>query len=131
MSNFAWQNLVAVAVGGAIGSVARFLAATAVHSAIPAFKPSGTMVVNLIGCFLIGSLMQIMTKTDTVGSPVYFLLITGVLGGFTTFSAFGYETVVLWQEKQPGWMLINIGGNLICGLLAVFLGQKLADWCWR
>jgi CrcB protein len=131
MSNFSWQNLVLIAVGGGLGSVARYIAATLVHSAIPGFKPSGTLAVNLIGCLLIGLIMQIMNRSETVGTPAYFLLVTGILGGFTTFSAFGYETLTLWQGKQSGWMLVNIGGNLIGGLLAVFVGQRLADLCWR
>jgi CrcB protein len=130
MANITSLNLMCVAAGGSLGAIARFLAATLVHSVFPDFKPSGTLAVNVLGCLLIGWVMQIMHKTETVGTPAYFFLVTGVLGGFTTFSAFGYETLALWQEKQPGWMLVYVGGNLGGGLLAVFLGQKLAERWW-
>lgn len=131
MTQFAWPNLVWIGIGGGLGAMARYLASIAVHHAVPGFKPLGTMFVNVLGCLLVGMIMQIVIKTETSGTPIHFFLVTGILGGFTTFSAFGYETVVLWQQKQPGWMLLNIGGNLACGLLAVLLGQVLADWWWK
>lgn len=124
-------NLVWVAVGGALGSVARYLMAVAVQSACPAFKPAGTMAVNVLGCLVIGAAMNWIVKHNAVGSPVHLWLVTGVLGGFTTFSAFGYETVGLLQEKQVALALWNVTGNLVLGLPAVFLGHLLVDWTSR
>lgn len=126
MSNFLW-----IAAGGAIGAVARYSMAAGIQSAYPGFKPIGTMGVNVLGCLLVGMVMTWIVRSNAVGSPVHFFLVTGILGGFTTFSAFGYETVSLMQEKQLGWALWNVIGNLGLGLPAVLLGHKLVEWANR
>lgn len=126
MSNVLW-----IAVGGALGAVARYLMAVSIQGASPGFKPLGTMAVNVLGCLLIGMVMTWIVRSNAVGSPVHFFLVTGILGGFTTFSAFGYETVSLIQEKQLGWALWNVIGNLGLGLPAVVVGHKLVEWTYR
>ncbi|MES2790715.1 MAG: fluoride efflux transporter CrcB [Planctomycetota bacterium] len=122
------MNLIWIAVGGGLGAVARYLVASAVQAAVPGFKPFGTMAVNVIGCLLVGMIMAWIVRINEVGSPMHFFLVTGILGGFTTFSAFGYETVSLIEEQQLTYAFWNVAGNLGLGLPAVFLGLKLATW---
>lgn len=126
MSNVLW-----IAVGGALGAVARFLMASGIQWACPGFRPLGTMMVNVLGCLLVGMAVTWIVRANAVGSPIHFFVVTGILGGFTTFSAFGYETVSLMQEKQLGWALWNIAGNLGLGLPAVLIGHKLVEWTYR
>ncbi len=125
MANIGW-----IAVGGGLGAVVRYLMASGIQSAVPGFKPFGTMAVNVLGCLLAGIVMAWIVRAKAVGSPLHLFLVTGILGGFTTFSAFGYETVSLVEERQLGSALLNVVGNLALGLPAVFLGMKLVEW-WR
>lgn len=123
MTNICW-----IAIGGAVGAVARYLVVSAVQSMLPDFKPFGTMTVNVLGCLLVGAGMAWIVRQGMAGSPLHLFLVTGILGGFTTFSAFGYETVSLLEEQQWVGALGNIAGNLALGLPAVFLGLKLVEW---
>lgn len=110
---------------GALGAIARFgLGGLMQRWLGPAF-PWGTLGVNLLGCFAIGALMHIGLNTN-LSPNARQALAAGFLGAFTTFSAFGYETLTLMQ--QGAWRLAagNILGNLVCGLLLVRLGQLAA-----
>ena len=91
------QSLIPVALGGALGSVARFLTVTAAARIAPGW-PWGTLAVNIIGCFAMGVLFVTLAQR-TQFSP---LLMTGILGGFTTFSAFSLDALTLWERGQQG-----------------------------
>ena len=121
-------NLIWIAIGGGLGAVSRYLMVSAVQAAVPGFKPLGTMAVNVLGCLLVGMVMAWMVRINEIGSPLHFLLVTGILGGFTTFSAFGYETVSLLEERQLAGAFWNVAGNLGLGMSAVFLGLQLVAW---
>ena len=87
-----------VMAGGAVGSLARYVTGTAIMSRFGGRFPLGTFVVNATGCFLIGVVMTVLTR-ETAPHPNWrFLLVTGFLGGYTTFSAFAYETFVAAQN---------------------------------
>lgn len=119
-------NLFWIALGGGLGAMTRYLMVSAVQVACPGFKPLGTMAVNVLGCLLVGMVMAWIVRINEVSSPLHLFLVTGILGGFTTFSAFGYETVSLIKEQQFSGALWNVAGNVGLGLPAVFLGLKLA-----
>lgn len=121
-------NLIWIAIGGGLGAVSRYLMVSAVQAAVPGFKPVGTMAVNVLGCLLVGMVMAWVVRINEIGSPLHFFLVTGILGGFTTFSAFGYETVSLLEERQLAGAFWNVAGNLGLGLPAVLLGLKLVVW---
>ena len=125
MANIGW-----IAVGGGLGAVVRHLMASGIQSAVPGFKPFGTMAVNVLGCLLVGIVMAWIVRQKAVGSPLHLFLVIGILGGFTTFSAFGYETVNLIEQRQLSSALLNVVGNLALGIPAVFLGMKIVEW-WR
>ncbi|MBN8544398.1 MAG: fluoride efflux transporter CrcB [Alphaproteobacteria bacterium] len=111
-------NVLLVAAGGAIGAVARYGTA---HVAKQFFAfPVGTMVVNILGSLLIGMLMAKLQS-----EPAKLLLVTGVLGGFTTFSAFSWDILQLLQKQQFAAAVIYVLGSVLLSLVAVYLGYSI------
>ncbi|MBM5812705.1 MAG: fluoride efflux transporter CrcB [Gammaproteobacteria bacterium] len=96
------RTLLAIAIGGAIGSVSRYLAGAAVHAWLPRTFPWGTLAVNVTGSLLIGLLWAWLAGRGPAAEPLRALLIIGLLGGFTTFSSFSLETLLL--IGQHGWL---------------------------
>lgn len=120
------RQMLIVAAGGALGSVARYrLSGWVLHHAVDWRFPLGTFVVNVLGCFLVGLLAGLAVKEDFFSAQVRLLLFTGLMGGFTTFSAFGLETFYLLRRGEY-WIA---GGNmvlsLVVGMLALFVGYQL------
>lgn len=120
-----WSHVIAVAVGGAGGSVLRYLMGGAVHKLAGktslAFFPWGTLSVNLLGCFAIGLCFELFASRTLTDTTRVFVLI-GVLGGFTTFSSFGIETVNLLRDNQLRLALANLLISNFGGLALVMLG---------
>ena len=126
------MNILLVALGGAFGSVSRYLLGTWVQSASKSIDfPYGTLTVNLIGCFVIGFLSQLAETRGVFTSESRALVFVGVLGGFTTFSSFGNDTINLLRDGETFNALANIGANVILGLLLVWLGRTVAFWIWK
>ena len=115
-----WKQLAFVALGGGLGSALRAYLAHLLRGGFP----WGTFLVNLTGCFLIGFLMR---ELDEERSGMRFFLITGFCGGFTTFSAFGSETINLLRAGELGAGLGNVALTLLCCLAAVVIGHQLAS----
>lgn len=119
------KTLIYIGLGGAIGSVCRYLLTKAVqHHWIGAF-PWGTMAVNLIGCLFIGLLYGLFDKYDILSADMRLLLTVGLCGGFTTFSTFMNESLALMRGGEALLSALYIGGSIALGLLAVFIGQSL------
>ena len=114
-----------VAAGGAVGSLARVWVGNVVGAHGPQDLPWGTLGVNIAGCLAIGVLATAL-PIATSNWWLRPLVITGVLGGFTTFSAFALETGVLLDSGATGVAALYVGGTLAAGLLAVHLGRVLA-----
>lgn len=123
-------NILFVGIGGFIGSVLRYLVGTYLQGYSKSF-PLGTLAVNLVGCFVIGLLAQLSESRGVFSETSRAFIFIGVLGGFTTFSAFGNETLNLVRDSQMMNAIINIGANVILGLLAVYFGRIIATWIWR
>lgn len=118
--------VLAVACGGAFGAVMRYLLSGMAIRYVPGFEPVGTLVVNLLGCFLIGLLFSLAALGGWFGHPTTSaFLITGGLGSLTTFSTFGYQTLVLLEKGSWLPALLNVSGNLLGGLLCVTAGIAL------
>jgi fluoride exporter len=116
-----------VGLGGAIGSAARYLLSGAVHRLLEgALFPIGTLAVNVAGCLLIGFLGGLAETRGMLGGEVRLFLMIGCLGGFTTFSSFGYETLQLARGGQALMAMMNVGLQLGLGLLAVWGGEVLS-----
>ncbi len=117
------KNLLLVGFGGAAGSMLRYSIQRLVN--VPAF-PYGTLTVNIAGCFLIGLLWGLTTKSGITQSTGLFLM-SGFCGGFTTFSAFTYEGVQMIQDNRLLLFSGYIAASVFGGLMATFYGYKLMN----
>jgi CrcB protein len=125
-------NILLVGVGGFIGSVMRYLASGYVQQATKSVDfPYGTLAVNVIGCFVIGFLSQLAEGRGVLTSESRLFVFTGILGGFTTFSSFGNETMNLVRDSQMMNAFANVGANVVIGLFAVWLGRTVSYMIWR
>jgi CrcB protein len=125
-------NLLLVGIGGFIGSILRYLASGYVQQASKSIDfPYGTFAVNLMGCFIIGFLAQLAEDRGVFTTQSRLFVFTGFLGGFTTFSSFGNETLNLMRDSQMMNAFANVGANVILGLLAVWLGRTVSYLIWR
>jgi CrcB protein len=126
------DSVLLVALGGAFGSVLRYLLGTWTQSFSKSIDfPYGTLTVNLIGCFVIGFLAQLAESRGVFTSESRAFVFVGILGGFTTFSSFGNDTINLLRDGETWNALANVGANVIFGLTLVWLGRSLAHWIWR
>ena len=126
------MNILLVAFGGAFGSVSRYLLGTWIQSVSKSIDfPYGTLMVNLIGCFVIGFLSQLAETRGVFTSEARAFVFIGILGGFTTFSSFGNDTINLLRDGEMLNALANVGANVILGLLLVWLGRTVAFWIWK
>jgi CrcB protein len=118
-----------VAVGGAFGSVARYWVGGWAPRLLGQAFPYGTLVVNLLGSFLISLVMGVALNTSVVSPNARIFLTTGILGGFTTYSSFNYETLALLEQRL--WLTgglnlaVTVGGCLLFGLLGLALARLL------
>jgi len=125
-------NILLVALGGAFGSVSRYLLGTWIQSVSKSIDfPFGTLTVNLIGCFVIGFLSQLAEARGVFVSEARAFIFIGILGGFTTFSSFGNDTINLLRDGETFNALANVGANVILGLALVWLGRTVAFWIWK
>ncbi len=125
-------SILFVALGGALGSVSRYLLGTWTQSLSQSIDfPYGTLTVNLIGCFVIGFLSQLAEARGVFTPESRAFVFIGILGGFTTFSSFGNDTINLFRDSEAFNALVNIGANVIVGLMLVWLGRMTAYWIWR
>lgn len=120
-------GIVLVGIGGFLGSVLRYLVGGWVHRGLdnPWF-PYGTLSVNLIGCLVIGFLGGLTENRQVFTPETRLFLFLGVLGGFTTFSSFAYETSALLNDGQFVAASINVGLQVILSLVAVWTGSFLS-----
>jgi len=118
--------IIAIGLGGACGSILRYLVAgwTQQLFRITTF-PVGTLTVNVIGCLIIGILAGLSDNVGVFGPTARAFLLIGLLGGFTTFSTFAYETTALTRDAQFFSAFLNVALQVITGLFAAWLGYKL------
>jgi len=120
------KAILLVALGGAVGSVARYkMSSWVLHHTLDWRFPAGTFAVNVIGCLIAGLLAALAEKQDFLSADARLLIFTGLLGGFTTFSAFGLETMLLLKRGE--WMIVsaNVVLSVLAGLFALWLGMNL------
>jgi len=117
MARFLW-----ICLGGAAGTGARYLVAGWVQRAFGPTFPVGTLAVNLVGSFLLGLLMVVALNTELMSPTVRLALTTGVMGGFTTYSTFSYETLGMLQQGAWGSAALNISVTIVACLVASLLG---------
>lgn len=119
-------HLLLVGAGGFVGSTLRYALGGVVHRLVPfASFPWGTLTVNLAGCLAIGLLAGADESRSVLGPETRLFLLIGLLGGFTTFSTFGIETLSLLHDRRLLAACGYVGGNVVAGIGAVWLGYTL------
>lgn len=120
------ENLISIGLGGAIGAVLRYCTGNMITKLWGSSFPYGTFCINLCGCLLMGFLMTLIVDKGLLPPIWRLFLCVGVLGGFTTFSSFGYESLTLLQEGNILFFLLYTLGSTGLGVIAALLGVKLA-----
>ena len=114
-----------VGLGGFLGAIARYkLGGLLLHMTAQDRFPFGTFAVNVLGCLAVGILAGVAERYEVIGPEARLFLFTGLLGGFTTFSAFGLEAVFLIRRGDLGVAALYAGGTVVLGITAVWLGLK-------
>ena len=110
-----------VSCGGAFGATARFLIGRASETYLTSVKfPLATLLINIVGCFLIGYVAEVSARGE-ISPHIRLLIVTGILGGFTTFSAFGLETITLIRAGHIGIALTYVSASVIGGCIATYM----------
>ena len=118
--------LLYVAIGSALGGVSRYLVGGFVQRLVDTTFPTGTLLVNVSGSFLLGAILRYAVETPTLTPEVRALLTLGFCGGYTTFSTFSYETVALLKDGEWTRAGVYVAASVLLSLLGTFLGFGLA-----
>src|SRR5262249_15557089 len=126
------RNVLLVGIGGMVGSVFRYLLSGVAQDLSGSSRfPVGTLAVNLLGCFVIGGLSQLADGRGAFSESTRVFLFVGILGGFTTFSAFGNETINALRVGDTPVAVLNVAAQVVVGLACVWLGRIAAYLVWR
>ena len=118
-------SILLVGLGGAIGSILRYLCQRWINESYQHNFPIATFLVNITGCLLIGMLYAGAEKGNILSPQIRLFLVTGFCGGFTTFSTFAFENVSLIRTGDNLYFLLYACGSVVVGILAVYLGSLL------
>jgi fluoride exporter len=122
-----WRSMVAVAVGGTLGCVLRWLLQLMLNRYFPTLPP-GTLAANLIGCYVIGVALAVFATNPSLSVEWRLLVMTGFCGGLTTFSTFSAEVVTLIQSGRLAWAMSTIAVHVIGSLAMTFAGIATITW---
>jgi fluoride exporter len=114
-----------VALGGAIGSVSRYVLSTAILRLSGSLFPLGTFTVNLVGCVAFGAIVGAAEQRFILTPEARAFLLVGVLGGFTTFSSYAFESFTLMQDGQFAAAALNVVGQIVVGLLGFWVAYVI------
>lgn len=121
-------KLIIIGLGGFIGAVGRYLITQYFFQTSTSDFPVGTFIVNILGCLVLGMFMYYAQNSDVFSSHMRMFIAIGILGAFTTFSTFSYETVALFNEQKVMLAMANIVGSIILGIFSVWLGYSMLKW---
>lgn len=120
-----FRSILVVGLGGFLGSVTRYLSQILVDKLFHTNFPLGTLLVNILGSFIIGTVYAMSEKGNILNAEWRLFLAVGICGGFTTFSSFAYNNLTLLKDHAFDQLLFNIFGSITLGVLAVYLGIVL------
>lgn len=130
MTSALWLRIVVVAVAGAIGALARWGASTGAHALLGRAWPIGTLIVNVVGCFIFGFVFESMRSEEAAHDVRRLLWLTGFCGAFTTFSTFAFDVVELETHRGALAAALNTALHVGLGVAAVVVGQTLGRLEW-
>jgi len=119
------QLILLIGFAGFLGTIARYLSGKLIYQYLPVSFPYGTLIVNILGCFIIGLVYGWFEKENLFSNEWKFIFATGFCGGFTTFSAFSIENIQLLRDGQFGFALLYIFVSVVIGISATFGGVSL------
>lgn len=120
------QKVLLIGLAGLVGTIGRYALSGVVARRFGETFPAGTMLVNIVGCFLAGLLFYLLQERNLVGPTARTVVMIGFLGGFTTFSSFGLQTFTLLRDGEFWFASLNIIGSNMLGLLMVWAGYTVA-----
>ncbi|HEY6806503.1 MAG TPA: fluoride efflux transporter CrcB [Pyrinomonadaceae bacterium] len=120
------QRLILIGLAGLIGTLARFGVSEIASKRIGESFPWGTLIVNIVGCFLAGFLFYVVQERALVSETTRLAIMVGFLGGFTTFSSFGLQTFTLLKSGQVGLGLLNVAVSNVVGIIVVWVGYSVS-----
>jgi fluoride exporter len=126
MTTAIWFRILLVAAAGAVGAVARWGTAKAAYAWLGSAWPIGTLLVNVVGCFVFGLAYELMRHAHGPESTWRLVWLTGFCGAYTTFSTFAFDVFELHIERGLIWAAANVGLHLVLGLVALVVGIALA-----
>ena len=119
------KSVLIVGIGSFIGGALRYLISTLFKQFCTQGFPWGTLLVNLMGCFIFGAIFALFSKYSSTSHPWCLLLTTGLCGGFTTFSTFAYESVLMLQQGNLSGFISYVATSLIMGISLFALGYRI------
>jgi len=119
------RALLFVGIGGGLGSILRYTISLFVGKHIPIVFPLGTLLVNISGCFLIGVFYAIIARHSDFNSEWRLFLITGICGGYTTFSTFSHDGLILLKQGSNLSFIVYVLGSVVIGMLATIAGVAI------
>lgn len=119
-------NYIIVSAGAAIGGALRYGLSSYIHKNQSIIFPYGTLIVNVLGSFILGLIMFYLNEKELIGSDFRLFLTVGFCGGFTTFSTFSYETLMLFRDSEFSLAAYNIALNFILSLLGIYLAYLIS-----
>jgi len=126
------NKIILIGIGGFIGAVLRYMIGDfAQNWSKSGTFPIGTLIVNLVGCLLIGFLSHVGETSQVITPEARSFMFIGILGAFTTFSTFSNETVNLFRQGENFYSILNVAANIFIGLFAVWIGRQAALMIWR
>jgi CrcB protein len=117
------EQLVLIFLGGGLGACSRYLISQFANAKWGADFPMGTLIANIVGCFIIGVFMAAITEKYIINPNWRLLIVVGFIGGLTTFSSFSYESLRLLQDGGLNLAMVNILTNMVLGFTATWLGM--------
>jgi len=125
-TNIQMQKTILVGVAGLIGTLLRYWLSGLVARQYGETFPWGTLVVNLVGCFLAGAVFYVTEERFLISPTLRTVILIGFLGGFTTFSSYGLQTFTLLRDGEIGWAAVNIAASNVFGLFMVWTGYVVS-----